>query len=226
VYLTFWSGSPREAFSKTCPCDAFSLCPIRIITQETSAIRWFIIFIRCSYVRGSTFRLEHPHIVKMYECFEERQSLWMVCQPQWMKVPLLVTTLWAEHGFFGPETMVNFRREPFKIGIELVYNIYIMKLFNDLVLWSMFLPADLGCWSPMDFLSLRGLVNLQPWRLELCRGGELYEYVAALVGLLRVAVHRGVFFWTVKNWMPRTGIIVICSISLFAFYLAKRHWAF
>lgn len=65
------------------------------------------------------------------------------------------------------------------------------------------------------------------WRLELCRGGELYEYVAALVGLLRVAVHRGVFFWTVKNWMPRTGIINCdCNISLFAFYLAKRHWAF
>ena len=24
------------------------------------------------------WRLEHPHIVKMYECFEERQSLWLV----------------------------------------------------------------------------------------------------------------------------------------------------
>ena len=27
-------------------------------------------------------RLEHPHIVKMYECFEERQSLWVVSETQ------------------------------------------------------------------------------------------------------------------------------------------------
>ena len=71
----------------------------------------------------------------------------------------------------------------------------------------------------MDFLSLRGLVNLQPWRLELCRGGELYEYVAALVGLLRVAVHRGVFFLDSKelnaqNWNNcDLQYFVICVLS-------------
>eukprot|EP00438_Fugacium_kawagutii_P025202 Skav225047 [mRNA] locus=scaffold1570:24640:28084:- [translate_table: standard] len=30
--------------------------------------------------RAILARLEHPHIVKMYECFEERHSLWVVLE--------------------------------------------------------------------------------------------------------------------------------------------------
>ena len=52
----------------------------------------------------AAFRLEHPHIVKMYECFEERQSLWVVCQPK-CKVSGHQTP--GRGRFLSPETVVN-----------------------------------------------------------------------------------------------------------------------
>jgi len=66
--------------------------------------------------RAILARLEHPHIVKMYECFEERQSLWLVLElcrggELYEYVAALANKRRSEGGAFDePEARLYFRQ--------------------------------------------------------------------------------------------------------------------
>ena len=67
-------------------------------------------------------RLEHPHIVKIYECFEERQSLWVAMElcrggELYEYVAAVAQHKRQEGGAFGePEARLYFRQMLHAVG--------------------------------------------------------------------------------------------------------------